>query len=328
MNRIDPTPAQKRRLLQASASRCCVCKCLGIGFNFHHIDGDPSNTVDSNLAVLCVEDHDIHHRPGEYTARLEHLELCASEILRLKHSWEAFVKEARQANPRVVATLSRYGTQELVHSLQLVMQWPDERIECARSFHLLDGDIDRLEERAIKEVTSISPRIKIARIEEPFRVEYCPCCGVGFSRTIKPAVVIRLTDSSWSTESVCTVYVNPSQPSLALTIFLRERLLLSGSLHLCQGKYLHYHSEGVNDRVPLTRSSIREQATQVVRHILSEWTPARTLIGTGNPDAPRITSNLMLPRVWENRTANKSADGTARKLVAPHRLRWPRASGG
>jgi hypothetical protein len=136
MARANPTSTQKERLLQANAFRCCVCKRRSVGVHLHHIDGNSSNTVDENLAVLCVEDHDRHHRPDEYESRANHLELDANEILRLKNSWEAFVVEANRPDPRVIATLSAYGTEEVIHSLQLVMQWPDERIEYKRSFHL------------------------------------------------------------------------------------------------------------------------------------------------------------------------------------------------
>jgi hypothetical protein len=58
-------------------------------------------------------------------------------LRRLKGSWEAFVAEAKKPNHTVLATLSCYGTEEVIHSLQLVMQWPDERIEYKRSFTYL-----------------------------------------------------------------------------------------------------------------------------------------------------------------------------------------------
>jgi len=300
MSRADPTPTQKQRLLEANAFRCCVCKRSSIGFNFHHIDGDSSNTVDQNLAVLCVEDHDKDHRPIEYEGRANHVELDAKEILRLKNSWEAFVAEAKKPDPKVLATLSCYGTEDLIHSLQLVMQWPDERIEYTRSFHLLDGDLYWLMDEAFKELESIGPRAKMAVINQPLPVEHCPCCGVGLSRTIRPAVVTRLTDQAWTTDSSCCVYINPNQASLALVFFMGEQQLLSGSLHLCRGKYLHYSSECVDDRVPVKpKPSVRAQATQIVTHILNEWTPARVLIGTGDPDDPQIISGLELPIIWE-----------------------------
>jgi len=260
MPRQNPTSKQKRRLLKANSFRCCVCKRWSVGFNFHHIDGASSNTVDENLAVLCVEDHDRHHRPDEYELRPNHLGLDAKEILRLKNSWETFVVEANQPNPKVIATVSAYGTKELIHSLQLVMQWPDERIEYKRSFHLLDGDLDRLTDEVFLELAAIGKKVKLALINEPLPVEHCPSCQTGFSRTLKPAVVMRLTDPAWATESACCIYINPDQPSLAIVFSLREQLVLRGSLHLCQNRFLHYSSEGIEDSIPIRRTpSIRAQ---------------------------------------------------------------------
>lgn len=302
MTRENPTKTQKQRLLEANAFRCCVCKRPSVGFNFHHIDGDSSNTVDPNLAVLCVEDHDRNNRPREYEPKANHLELDAQEILRFKNSWEAFIAESRKPDPKVIATLSAYGTKELIHSLQLVMQWPDERIEYKRDFHLLDGDLDRLTDEVMKELVSIGPHVKIALIDQPLPVEHCPCCHAGLSRTLKPAVVTRLTDPAWARDSLCSIYINPIQPSLALVFFLGDQKLLSGGLHLCQGKYLHYSSEGVDDRIPVKpKPSVRAQATQIINHILREWTPAKTLIRTGDHDNPRIISALELPNVWEKK---------------------------
>ena len=307
MNRINPTKAQKRRLLEANAFRCCVCKRPSIGFNFHHIDGNPSNTVDQNLAVLCVEDHDRNQRPADYKPRSKHLELDATEISRLKNFWEAFVAESRKPDPKVIATLSAYGTRDLIHSLRLVMQWSDERIEYQRDFHLLDGDLDRLTDEVIDELVSFGKNVKLALIDRPLPVEHCPCCHAGLSRTLKPAVISRLTDPAWAMDSVCSIYINPNQPSLALVFFLGGKELLRGNLHLCQSKYLHYSSEGIDDRVPVkSKPSVRTQATQIVNHILREWTPARTLIGTGDHDNPRIISALELPNIWEKKSINKS----------------------
>lgn len=302
MPRKNPTSAQKQRLLEANAFRCCVCKRKNVGLHFHHIDNDSSNTVDENLAVLCVEDHDVHHRPKEYRNRFNHIELGAQKLLQYKKSWESFVSEAIKENPHVLATLSSFGTEELIHSLQLVLQWPDERIEYTRSFHLLDGDLDKLTDEVFKEISSIGEGIKLAVINEPLPVEYCPCCNVGLSRTLKPAVVARLTDPEWNEKSLCSIYINPEQPSLAIAFFLRGNLILSGHLHLCQGKYLHYHCEGIDEKISITkRPSIRTQVTNIVSHILHEWNPAKVLIGTGNPDKPVLIKDLKLPKSWESK---------------------------
>lgn len=298
--RIKPTHSQRNQLLRANAYRCCVCKRRSIGFHLHHIDGDNANTVDANLAVVCVEDHDRHHRPGDYSSKPNHTELSAAELLQYKNSWESFVAEARQPQPQVLATLSAYGTFELIHSLQLILQWPDETIALKTSYHLLDGDLDRLTDEVFAELASIGPNIKLALINEPLPVEHCPCCGSGLSRTLKPAVVTRLTDPLWARESCACIYINPMQASLALTLFFRHQEILSSSLHLCQGSYLHYHDDWIDERVPVDRrSSVRRQAQNIVNHMLREWQPAEIFIGTGDHDQPELISELVLPECWE-----------------------------
>jgi hypothetical protein len=302
MKRINPTPTQKERLLRANAFRCCVCKRANIGFNFHHMDGNPRNTVDQNLAVLCVEDHDQHHRPSEYTASANHLNLSGGELLAFKTSWESFVADAQSSSPRVIATLSCYGTEDLIHSLQLVMQWPDGRIEYKKSYHLLDGNPDRLTDQVFEELAAFGPNVRLVMVDQPLPVEHCPCCGAGFSRVMHEAMVIRLTDPEWTMNSSCSIYINPEQPSLALSFFLKDRHIISGHLHLCRGTTLHYSCESVDERIPVrARPSVRTQATRIVDSILRLWRPARILIGSGDADHPVLVPELALPRVWEQR---------------------------
>ncbi len=117
---------------------------------------------------------------------------------------------------------------------------------------------------------------------------------------MKPAVVTRLTDPTWATESSSCIYINPDQPSLAIVFFLRDQEVISGYLHLCQGQYLHYRTDGIDDRVPADRlQGVRAHATRIVNTVLSEWQPAQVLVGTGDPDNPRPLSDLILPRCWE-----------------------------
>lgn len=314
MSRVDPTDTQRARLLKANANRCCVCKRPNLGVHLHHIDGKSSNTVDSNLAVLCVEDHDRHHRPGSYSATVNHLDLSAKVIAEHKQSWEAFVIEARADAPAVIATLAAYGTVESVHSFQLVMQWPDERIEYKRSFHLLDASPDRLTDEIIAEVQAIGLHLKLVSLSEPFPIEHCPCCGTGYSRTVKPAIVARLTDPVWKTDSVCSIYVNPKQASIAVCMFLRDANLFNGSLHLCQGRFLHYANDYYEEHVPLRKyQSVRAQATSIIRSVIKEWAPAVLLIGTGDHDSPTLIEKLNLPRCWETSVLTYYSTGPARK---------------
>jgi len=291
MARINPGHTQKKRLLEANAK---------VGLHLHHIDEDSSNTVDENLAVLCVEDHDRHHRPGSYRPQVNHRELGPDLIRQHKMSWETFVLEAQQPNPKIVATLAAYGTVELIHSLQLVMQWPDERIEYTRSYHLLDGTPDKLTDAVMEELSHIGQNVKLMVLNEPLPVDHCPCCGAGVSRTVKPAVIIRHTDPDWPTDSSCMIYINPETPSITLQSFLREEQLLLSTLHLCRGKFLHYHDDDIDERLAVQPdTSIRTQATRIVKKLLSEWSPAKVFIGTGDPDAPQLIDELDLPAFWE-----------------------------
>jgi hypothetical protein len=300
MARVNPGHAQRKRLLKANADRCCVCKRYGVGLHLHHIDEDPSNTVDANLAILCVEDHDRNHRPAAYRPQVNHLDLGPEQIRQHKISWEAFVIEARQPNPKVVATLAAYGTVELIHSLQLVMQWPDERIEYARSYHLLDGTLDELTDAVMEELSHIGQNVKLMVLNQPLPVEHCPCCGAGVSRTVKPAVVIRHTDPDWPTDSSCAVYINQETPLITVLFFLRQQQLLVSTLHLCRGRFLHYHGDGVDERIAVQpKPSIRAQATRILRTLLKEWSPAKVFIGTGDPDTQQLIDDLNLPPCWE-----------------------------
>lgn len=300
MKRIRPTKAQYDRLLESNAHRCCVCKRRSIGFHLHHIDGNNTNTVDKNLAVLCVEDHDRHHRPNNYTSKPKHTELGAAELIQFKNNWESFIAEARCPEPRVIATLAVFGTSELVHSLQLVMQWPDERIAMTQSYHLLDGTPDKLTDDIIADVKSIGKNLKLIAISEPLPVEHCPCCSIGYSLTIKHCVVTRLVDPNWSTRSLIVIYINPIKPCIHFIISLSDEILLSGKLHLCGGTHLSYYSEYFEERISIDPArSVRTQATDIIKDLIKEWHPAVTIYGTGDHNKPTRISNLLLPKIWE-----------------------------
>jgi hypothetical protein len=297
--RKNPTSTQRKRLLKRNAHRCCVCKEAGVGLELHHIDGDPSNTIDENLAVLCVRDHDLHHRPIAYDL-VKHTELGSEKLRKYKASWEKFVTEAQSDNPKVIATLNVFGTIDYIHSAKLIMQWQNEEIEYERVFHLLDGDFDYWTDEILKEVLDIGKNIKLAVINEPLPVEHCPCCGKGLSNTLGEGVVLKLTDERWKEQSICSIYINPEQPSLAVIISLSDKPIFEGSLHLCQEKYLHFASNYYEERIKVNRRpSIRTQATRIIGKLINDWEPAHIFIGTGDYDNPELIGDLILPRVWE-----------------------------
>ncbi len=299
--RVEPTNQQRNRLFEANAYRCCVCKRGNVGLQLHHIDGNRGNTVDTNLAVLCVMDHDQHHRPATYTGRLNHTELTAAEILNSKRSWERFVEEARKPEPMVLATLSLYGTTEFIHSLQLVLHWPDKTIAFIESYHLLSRSADQLIEQICQDIVSIGPKIKLAVVNERFRSDYCSCCGNGLSRVMKTPVTIRLTDPDWASKSSAGIYVNPLEASLAIAFSLRDEVILKSSLHLCQGRFLHYHDDCVDERIPVDlRLNVRKQAIEIVESVLANGRPKSCLSVPGIQTAQNSLRNLFFPDCWDS----------------------------
>lgn len=57
--RVPPGRSQERRIWDESGSRCQFCGRPGVtGLQIHHLDEDPSNTVDSNLLAICGGCHE------------------------------------------------------------------------------------------------------------------------------------------------------------------------------------------------------------------------------------------------------------------------------
>lgn len=301
--RTKPTPAQKVRLLNKNRGVCCVCKQRGLGVNFHHIDGDNSNTTDPNLAVLCVKDHDKHHRPTEYDG-LNHLKLGRRRIQQFKKSWEAFVEEARKPNPGVLAVINAYG--EPIHSMKLVLQWANGRIEFERTYHLHHGPMESWIDHAMEEVECLGKKVQIALINKPLPVEYCPCCNSSTSRTVDEGWARKLTAKNWAADSICSIYINPTSASLAINISLKHETVHQSHLHRC-GMHLHYHCREFDERVHIQRKEgVRSQATRIIQKVLKQWQPARLLIGTGDHDKPTLIRRFALPPCWEKRPRSVS----------------------
>jgi len=250
------------------------------------------------LAVLCVKEHDIHHRPGAYPS-FNHLDLSPEELGKKKISWENFVCESKKENPSVLATITCYGTVEFVHAMKIVFQWVDGKIEFEREYHLLDGPMDMWIDSAIDEVTWLGKNIKLVLINEPMPIEYCPCCSKSYSRTLDENIALKTTSPDWKEKSICTIYINPERPSLAYTIFYKKKVIYQASIHKC-GAYLRFMDDKMEERFNiLKRPSIRTQVTKLLQEKIDVWDISKKLIGTGNPDEPNLINEFTLPIVWE-----------------------------
>lgn len=294
-------------LLHKNARACCVCKARFVGLNLHHIDGDASNTVEENIAVLCVRDHDAHHRPVDYLpdAPVNHLDLNRETILAKKMEWETFVVEARKPHPAIVATFTAYGNTDLIHSAKLAFQWADSssrrQIVFERVFHLLNGPVSDWIDQAMNEVAWLGQGIRVAITDRPLPVGHCPVCRHGMTTTISSGFARRLTSRTWEISSVCSIYVNPNQASLAVRIEDDKGPAFVATLHPC-GAFLDLAMEEYHERFPITgHPPARVQAERIVKKILGDWQPSRTLIGTGPSDHPVVVETMALPKCWDER---------------------------
>ena len=102
----------RTRVLVANRHSCCVCQRIDV--QIHHIDGDPSNNADDNLAILCVPHHDKATPAHSLTAKLK-----ASEIRVYKRDWEAACKSEslRLARSRTAFFMVDYKNAERIRQL-------------------------------------------------------------------------------------------------------------------------------------------------------------------------------------------------------------------
>lgn len=297
MARVNVPPKMADKLYEMNANSCCVCKKTGVGLNFHHIDGNNSNTTEENIAVLCVNDHDAHHRPNKYPS-LNHMNLSPERILAYKNEWECFVQECRKEEPNVLATVNAFGTYDNIVGIKIIFQWRDGRIVFERSYQQLDGDLEYWTDKVIEEVSRFGKNIKIVMIDEPLKIEFCPNDGISLSRTLDEPAARKIISNDWKEKSIATVYTNPNQPSLAIVIFYEGEEILRIWMHRC-GNVIKYVDYKGTKKAKIRVLRVRKQVTAYVQQLLEKWDVGMIFYGTGDSDKPTITAKCELPFCWE-----------------------------
>lgn len=299
MTRVAVSSKMTKKLFEINANSCCVCKRTGVGLNLHHIDGDNSNTTEENLAVLCVNEHDAHHRPNKYLC-FNHMDLSADGLRKYKKEWENFIQECKKDNPEVLATINAFGTYENIVGMKIIFQWIDGTIVFERSYQQLDGDLNYWTDKAIEEVQRFGNNIKIILFDEPLAIKFCPRDKVSLSRTLDMPAARKFIAEDWKEKSVATVYTNPKQASLAIIIFYKDEEILHIALHRCGNKIKYSDYKGVKS-TKARILNVRKQVNSYVQQLLEKWDVGMVFYGTGNPDKPRLTNKCELPFCWEIR---------------------------
>ncbi|MFI5151502.1 MAG: HNH endonuclease signature motif containing protein [Bacteroidia bacterium] len=296
-----PRPIQ-RSIRKKNLDVCCVCKERDKGTNLHHIDGNPANNSEDNIAVLCVQEHDQHHRPDKYD-NSKHIELGEDKIREYKREWEQTVEECKSDNPKILAVVNGYGDFAKVHSVKLLIQNVDGKIIYQRLYHQHFETMNEWTNHIMEEVNWLGKKVPLTLIDKPLDIELCPCCSNSLSDTLDKNIATRLTADDWQQKSIGTIYINPTFPIIELTIFYGDENIYEAHLHKCQGTHLHFHSDKFEERTPIKKKlGIRTQATILMQKVLDVWKPGQIFIATKDKKEPTIIYELNLPDIWEEKS--------------------------
>lgn len=83
-------------VLYSSDRTCCVCRQKGKPIQIHHVDDDPANNAQENLAVLCLDCHRETQLHGGFDRKLD-----AEQIILYRQHWLAAFREQRELAGRV-----------------------------------------------------------------------------------------------------------------------------------------------------------------------------------------------------------------------------------
>src|SRR5471030_322313 len=93
-------PDLAARVLFKADRTCCVCRTAGKPVQLHHIDEDPSNSIERNLAVLCLDCHTDTQIRGGF-----HRKLDGDQVVLYRDDWNQVIAQRRAAiDARAIAT--------------------------------------------------------------------------------------------------------------------------------------------------------------------------------------------------------------------------------
>jgi hypothetical protein len=82
-----------------SDGTCCKCRIAGKTVQVHHIDDDPANSEASNLAILCLECHNLTQVRGGFGRQL-----MATDVVQYRDDWLLRVRNRRDSADALAAS--------------------------------------------------------------------------------------------------------------------------------------------------------------------------------------------------------------------------------
>jgi len=108
--RLQLPPAIEKKVLIKNRHCCCICQKDGYGKEvwIHHIDGNNSNNVLSNLAVLCVSPHASQADAGLVPGKVgSGKKLSPDEVREFKKIWERKIEEENKIKTQNIPIQNR-----------------------------------------------------------------------------------------------------------------------------------------------------------------------------------------------------------------------------
>jgi len=121
-------PKIESQILLANKHACCICQKMHV--QIHHIDGNPNNNDISNLAILCIEHHDLASMKGGMTKKLnpddirkykiEWEKKCEMDILALARDRLNFYATAYKNPPRIREMFIKISEQKRKEAVEIL----------------------------------------------------------------------------------------------------------------------------------------------------------------------------------------------------------------
>ena len=150
--RVQIPPDIAAKVLFFSDRTCCVCREEGKKVQIHHIDENPANNNENNLAVLCFECHTETMIKGGY-----HRKLDAEQIILYRNNWSTIVARKRSlSEPQKYDEQENASTQlELATSVAEIYRENEEYEMLAMHYNAIGNN--ELRDKYIEKILSEKP---------------------------------------------------------------------------------------------------------------------------------------------------------------------------
>lgn len=295
---------------------CCICRVRSRPVQIHHIDGNNSNNLADNLAVLCLDDHNKASYPQGFSRRIS-----PGEIRMSKADWEELVRSKRAPtyrgdSKRFYATICGYGNEYDIEAVEVVIHDKNGKIYNKLVVHRHDCPLDTATTQIVDFIAEHGV-YQSFMIDRCLPIDYCPNCQKALS-TITDAEKMDIVEKRIKPNPNFIVYINPKQCNLQISVSRGLEMNLIVFIHLCSnGLVLQYeHADSgkvsLDTLMPENSKYIEKQIKDLIWEVAKTTGYKKISFFAGDPDNPKLVKYLNLPSSWlDNNALDESRKGWA-----------------